>query len=68
MNGIEKQAAHYRGFLIPDRSLAPLLTALATIVALWLLIYAVSAICGPEANQQMIQVAAHTLPGASQPP
>ena len=58
MNGIEKQAAFYRGYLIDDRSLAPLTTAWATIVGLWLLVYVVSAIGGAEANQQMIQVAA----------
>jgi len=39
MNGIEKQAAFYRGYLIDDRSLAPLTAALATIVSLWLLVY-----------------------------
>ena len=54
MNGIEKQAAFYRAYLIDDRSLAPLTTALATIVGLWLLVYVVSAIGGAEANQQMI--------------
>jgi len=59
MNGIEKQAAFYRGYLIADCSLAPLTTALATIVGLWLLVYVVSAIGGAEANQQMIRVAAH---------
>ena len=51
MNGIEKQAAFYRAYLIDDRSLAPLTTALATIVGLWLLVYLVSAIGGAEANQ-----------------
>jgi len=59
MNGIEKQAAFYRGYLIADRSLAPLTTALATIVGLWLVVYVVSAIGGAEANQQMSRVAAH---------
>lgn len=54
MNGIEKQAAFYRGYLIDDR------TALAAIAGLSLLVYAVSAIGGPEPNQQMLQVAAHT--------
>ncbi len=68
MNGIEKQAAYYRGYLIDDRSLTPLTTALATIVGLWLLVYVVSAIGGPEANQQMVQVATHasSLPSQSQ--
>ncbi|MGA8584808.1 MAG: hypothetical protein WB715_13400 [Roseiarcus sp.] len=59
MNGIEKQAAFYRGYLIADSSLAPLTTALATIVGLWLLVYVVSAIGGAEANQQMVRVATH---------
>jgi hypothetical protein len=68
MNGIEKQAAFYRGYLIDDRSLAPLTTALATIVGLWLLVYVVSAIGGPEANRQMIQVATHASSLASQSP
>ena len=59
MTGIENQTAFYRGYLIADRSLAPLTTALATIVGLWLLVYVVSAIGGAEANQQMIRVATH---------
>jgi hypothetical protein len=62
MNGIEKQAAFYRGYLIDDRSLAPLTTVLAAIAGLSLLVYAVSAIGGPEANQQMIQVLTHGSP------
>jgi hypothetical protein len=65
MNGIEKQAAFYRAYLIDDRSLAPLTTALATIVGLWLLVYVVSAIAGAEANQQMIRVATHASSLAS---
>jgi hypothetical protein len=65
MNGIEKQAAFYRAYLIDDRSLAPLTTALATIVGLWLLVYVVSAIGGAEANQQMIRVATHASSLAS---
>ena len=48
MTGIEKQAAFYRAYLIDDRSLAPLATALAVIVGLWLLVYLVSAIGGPR--------------------
>ena len=68
MNGIEKQAAFYRAYLIADRSLAPLTTALATIVGLWLLVYVVSAIGGAEANQQMIRVAAHASSLASRSP
>ena len=37
--GIEQHAAFYRGYLIDDRRLAPLAVALATIVALWSLVY-----------------------------
>jgi hypothetical protein len=67
MNGIQKQAAFYRAYLIDDRSLAPLTHALATIVGVWLLVYLVSTIGGPEANQQMVQVAARAPSPASQP-
>jgi hypothetical protein len=41
MCGIERQAAFYRAYLIDDRSLTPLIVALATIVALWSLVYLV---------------------------
>ncbi len=41
MSGIEGQAAFYRGYLIDDQSLAPLAVALATMVALWSLVYLV---------------------------
>jgi hypothetical protein len=44
MNGIEKQAAFYRAYLIDDRSVGPLTVAWATIVALWLLVYLVGAV------------------------
>jgi len=57
MNGIEKQAAFYRGYLIGDRSLVPLTIAWATIVALWLLVYLVSAI-DPRPKLQTGQLAA----------
>ena len=33
MNGIEKQAAFYRGYLTDERSLVPLTIVLATVVA-----------------------------------
>jgi hypothetical protein len=52
--GIEKHAAFYRGYLIDDRSLVPLTIAWVTIVAIWLLVYLVSAI-GPQATPQMAQ-------------
>ena len=49
MNGIEKQAAFYRGYLTDERSLAPLTIVLATVVAVWLLVYLVAAVA--EAHQ-----------------
>ena len=47
MNGVEKHAEYYRGYLTHDRSLIPLTIALVTVLALWLLIYLVSAV-GPQ--------------------
>ena len=43
-SGMEKHAAFYRGYLTDDQSLAPLAVALATIVALWSLVYLIGAI------------------------
>jgi len=37
--GIEMNAAFYRGYLIDDRRVTPHMAALATIVALWFLVY-----------------------------
>jgi hypothetical protein len=48
MTGTEKQTAFYRAYLTDDRSLIPLAIAWATIVALWLLVYLVSAVA-PQA-------------------
>jgi hypothetical protein len=58
MNGIEKHATYYRGYLPHDRSVIPLAIALATVVALWLLIYLIS-IVGPEPRRETAQSAAH---------
>ena len=55
MNGIERQAAFYRGYLIDDRSLAPLTNALMTIVSLWALVYFMSAVVGPQSRQEMAE-------------
>ena len=44
MNGIEKQAAFYRGYLTDERSLVPLTIVLASVVALWLLVYLVATV------------------------
>ena len=56
-NGIEERAAFYRGYLIDDRSLVPLAIILATTVALWLLLYLISAI-GPQPKLPTAQPAA----------
>jgi hypothetical protein len=42
MNGIEKFADYYRGYLPHRRSLIPLTIALATVVAVWLSLYLIS--------------------------
>jgi hypothetical protein len=47
--GIEKHAAFYRGYQPDDRSLFPVAIVLATLVAVWLLVYLVSAV-GPHAG------------------
>jgi len=44
MCGIECDAAFYRGYLTGAQSPAPLAVALATIVALWSLVYLVGSI------------------------
>jgi hypothetical protein len=51
MNGIEKQAAFYRGYLPDDRSLVPLTIVLATSVALWLIVYVAGALAGVPQNE-----------------
>jgi hypothetical protein len=52
----EKYAAFYHGYLIDDQSLAPLTVALATIVALWSLVYLVGCLA-PLPNQPAAVVA-----------
>jgi hypothetical protein len=68
MNGIEKQAVFYRGYLVDDRSLAPLTTALAAIVSLWLLVYLVSVVGGPQARHEMSERAPHASSLVSRSP
>ena len=52
--GIEKHADYYRGYLPDERSVWPVAIVLATMVALWLLVYLVSVVgpqpMGPEAK------------------
>ena len=54
--GIDINAAFYRGHLIDDRSLTPHIAALATLVALWSLVYLVG--CVAPAAQPKAEVAA----------
>ena len=66
MNGIEKHAEYYRGYLTHDRSLIPLTIALVAVVALWLLIYLVSAV-GPQPRSRTAQSAPHAYTAVSRP-
>ena len=54
--GIEMNAGFYRGYLIDDRSLTPHAAALATIVALWFLVYLVGCFA-PLAKQPALMAA-----------
>ena len=56
MSGTDRHAAFYRGYLPDDRSLLPLTIALATTVALWLLLFL--AVCA-QPWPQTTQPAAH---------
>ena len=49
--GIEKHAEYYRGYQPDDRSIWPVAIVLATMVALWLLVYLIAAV-GPQPEQQ----------------
>jgi hypothetical protein len=55
MCGIESHAAFYRGYLIDDQSLRPLMVAWATIVALWFLVYLAGGIAKPPTTQPAAQ-------------
>jgi hypothetical protein len=58
MNGIEKYADYYRGYLPHERSVIPLTIALATIIALWLSLYLISD-AGPAPTRQAARDAMH---------
>ena len=51
MNGTEKRAGYYRGYLTDDRSLIPLTIVLGIIVALWLLVYLIGSVGAPYKPQ-----------------
>ena len=61
MNGIEKQAAFYRGYLTDERSLVPLTIVLATVVAVWLLVYLVAAVAEAHQDRGARQAASVTF-------
>jgi hypothetical protein len=61
MNGIEKQAAFYRGCLPDDRSLVPLTVLLSTTLALWLLVYLVVAVAEDHQDSGVGRVASVTF-------
>ena len=71
MNGIAKQAAFYRGYLTDERSLVPLTIVLATVVALWLVVYLVAAVAEAHQDAGAGRVASatfiHDRPAASSP-
>jgi hypothetical protein len=52
--GIEKHAAFYRGYQPGDRSPLPVAIVLGTLIALWLLVYLVSAV-GPQSGAVGVQ-------------
>jgi hypothetical protein len=54
--GIDINAAFYRGYLIDDRKLTPHVAALATLVALWSLVYLIG--CLAPAAKPKAEVAA----------
>jgi hypothetical protein len=61
--GIEKHAAFYRGYQPGDRSPLPVAIVLGTLIALWLLVYLVSAVGpapGPSSRAATIQSPPHS--------
>jgi hypothetical protein len=52
--GIEKHAEFYRGYQPDRRSLFPVAVLLATLIALWLLVYLLSAL-GPYSETAAVQ-------------
>jgi hypothetical protein len=66
MNGIEKHAAFYRGYLPDDRSLVPLTVLLSATLALWLLVYLVAAVGrGPTKRGRCARRLRNLHPGPS---
>jgi hypothetical protein len=66
MNEIGKHAEFYRAYVPRDRSPLPMTITLATIIALWLFVYLVSAV-GPQPAPQTAQAGPHATALAAQP-
>ncbi len=64
--GIEKHAAFYRGYQPDDRSLFPVAMVLATLVALWLLVYLVSSV-RPQSGAATARSSPHSAYAVSHP-
>jgi hypothetical protein len=64
--GIEKHAAFYRGYQPGDRSPLPVAIVLATLIALWLLVYLVSAV-GPQPGAAGVRPPSHPARAVSLP-
>ena len=64
--GIERHAAFYRGYQPDDRSLFPVAIVLATVVALWLLVYMLSAL-GPHSGAETVRSSPHSAIVLSHP-
>jgi hypothetical protein len=64
--GIEKHAAFYRGYQPDDRSLFPVAIVLATLVAVWLLVYLVSAV-GPHPGPATVHLSPRSAYAVSHP-
>ena len=66
MNGIEKHADFYRGYLADDRSLASVVGVLMTAILVWLLFYLVSLV-GPAPERHVLRPASHASAVVSAP-
>jgi hypothetical protein len=65
MNGVEKRAAFYRGYLTDDRSFVPLTIVLGLTVAIWLLVYLIGAVGHPyKPPAGLLQRASAAAPAA----
>ena len=74
MNGIEKRAGFYRGYLTHDRSPIPLAVVLGITIALWLFVYLIGAVGHPYKAQMGLpphatsEIARQPTPGVPEKP